>query len=462
MGKKSSSLLGHKKLEKVFMPLVEQIANKQSVLIRRISKNRAQQVQFTRFFKNKKITPKKLVDYNWQTSSSNFTNKHLLVISDTSQLVFSSDQKREFLGYVSHNTKKEGFNIHPAIMLDADDGGCYGLGGIHISHYEKPSTNPKSKEQARSAYVKKPFEENERYKWFDAPNQAIKNCEGASCYTLVGDRESDIYDLIVKTTEEKWEFLYRCRTDRRVVDDEKKKLFETIDSWEIQHSYDLKLKPTRKRTAHTARLDIKFGEVTIKRPDGHPNKELPKQKTINVIEVKEQASTVVGNEAPIHWILLTSHPIDELEQVMQIIQWYVWRWMVEQLFRTFKSKGFAIENAELKTYDGLKNLATIALIAAIKVIQLIQARTGKTVQKIEDTFDIDEKKCLIALNEKLEGKTEKQKNPYPNNTLAFATWVIARLGGWKGYASERQPGPITMSRGLSQFYTISQGFYLRL
>jgi hypothetical protein len=458
MGNKSSSLLGHKKLETVFSSLVEQVGLKQTVLIRQVSNDRAQEVQFHRFIKNKKVIPKKLIDYSWQGSTINFAKKHLLVISDTTQVVFAPDQKREFVGYVSHNTKKEGFNLHPAILLDATDGGCYGLGGIHISRYEKS----KQKKQTRSAYVKKTFEENERYKWFDAPNQAIQNCAGAECYTLVGDRESDIYALISKTKDAQWEFLYRCRTDRKIENGAKEKLYETIEGWEVEHHYDLDLKSTKRRTAHIARLDVKFGQVTIKRPKGHPDKNLPKQIEIGVIEVKEQVSTIVGNEAPIHWRLLTSHPIDDLNQVMEIIQWYIWRWIIEQLFRTFKSKGLAIENAEIKTFHGLKNLATIALLAAIQVIQLVQAREGQTIQKMENSFDEKEKECLIALNKKLEGKTAKQKNPHSNNTLAFAAWVIARLGGWKGYASERPPGPITIIRGLSQFYNVLQGFYLRL
>ena len=60
----------------------------------------------------------------------------------------------------------------------------------------------------------------------------------------------------------------------------------------------------------------------------------------------------------------------------------------------------------------------------------------------------------------MEGKTEKQKNPHPPQTLSWASWVIARLGGWKGYASESPPGPITMLRGLTKFEAQFQGWLL--
>jgi hypothetical protein len=39
-----------------------------------------------------------------------------------------------------------------------------------------------------------------------------------------------------------------------------------------------------------------------------------------------------------------------------------------------------------------------------------------------------------------------------------AAWIIARLGGWKGYASERKPGPITMHHGLTRFASIATGW----
>jgi hypothetical protein len=62
----------------------------------------------------------------------------------------------------------------------------------------------------------------------------------------------------------------------------------------------------------------------------------------------------------------------------------------------------------------------------------------------------------------LEGKTEKQKNPHPPNTLAWAAWIIARLGGWKEYACARKPGPITMLHSLQAFSDIQQGWMLAL
>src|SRR4051812_21906995 len=46
-------------------------------------------------------------------------------------------------------------------------------------------------------------------------------------------------------------------------------------------------------------------------------------------------------------------------------------------------------------------------------------------------------------------------------TLAWCAWIIARLGGWKGYRiSEGPPGPLTMRRGYEQFCSIHKGYTL--
>ena len=57
-----------------------------------------------------------------------------------------------------------------------------------------------------------------------------------------------------------------------------------------------------------------------------------------------------------------------------------------------------------------------------------------------------------------EGKTEKQKNPHSRDNLAWATWLIARLGGWKGFASQRPPGVIILRMGLQRFHAIFEGW----
>lgn len=93
-------------------------------------------------------------------------------------------------------------------------------------------------------------------------------------------------------------------------------------------------------------------------------------------------------------------------------------------------------------------------------MQLKQARDGQTDIPLSTAFTDQEEKYLERILPELEGKTDKLKNPHPKKSLARAAWVIARLGGWKGYRSSRLPGTKTFKRGLDKFETIAWGWSL--
>ena len=92
-------------------------------------------------------------------------------------------------------------------------------------------------------------------------------------------------------------------------------------------------------------------------------------------------------------------------------------------------------------------------------MQMVAERDGGVrLRPLTDAFDVDDQPLLEALNTNLEGLTDRQKNPYPKGSLAFATWVCARLGGWTGYYGK--PGPIVILSGWTEFRSIKHGTHL--
>ena len=92
--------------------------------------------------------------------------------------------------------------------------------------------------------------------------------------------------------------------------------------------------------------------------------------------------------------------------------------------------------------------------------ELVQARDGSA-EPASIAFSKPEIAVLDQLNGEIEGKTALQKNPHARHSLAWASWIIARMGGWNGYPSSRPPGPIAMRNGWEYFSAIARGWTLR-
>jgi len=424
--------------------------------MRRLGQGRAGEVRFGRFMSNARVTVGQLIQGVCEPAIIGCEGRHVLAIQDTTELNYQAHSQRvSGLGRVG-NGVDAGLFLHPVLAVDAEEGSCLGLAHVHLWQ----RTQPKAVN-----YRKLPVEDKESMRWISAAESARQRLSGAATLTVVADRESDIYELLARLPDERTHLLVRASQDRAVdVDIEgdapAQTLFEWLSGLPVQGSYEVQLPAIAgKRSAHTALLQVRFSPVTIKRPRSCSDGAAPACVQLWAIEVIEDAASVVGTDKPIHWRLLTSHAVDTLEMARRCVGWYQQRWHIEQLFRTLKSQGLDIESSLLETGQKLEKLAVLALSAATRVMQLTLARDGGT-RPASDAFDAQEIELLHQLTPTLEGKTDKQKNPHSPASLSWAAWSIARLGGWKGYASERKPGPITMSNGLKDFIAIYHGWNL--
>ena len=125
-----------------------------------------------------------------------------------------------------------------------------------------------------------------------------------------------------------------------------------------------------------------------------------------------------------------------------------------------KNKGYKIEDSQVESGWALRKLCVLLLHNILRVMQMLLAYESEEEQDAKITFQEDEIDCLGKLQKEVDGKTEKLKNKHPPGTLKWATWIIARLGGWSGYTSQRPPGPITLKNGLDRFNDILKGYMM--
>ncbi len=419
-----------------------------TVCLRRLGGNRRGELRAGRFFANPKVTAAKIVAGWSDRTDAGCAGRHVLAIQDTSEVKFpTTAQRRRGLGPVKKGNAY-GLLVHAMIAVDAASGSCLGLVGGDV--WSRAGVNP-------TAHHQRPLAERESVRWVKAAQQAKQVLKSAAMVTVVADRESDIYPQWGSVPEANFHLLMRAMSDRLLTDGGM--LFAAAAGFAAAGRRRIELvarEPMRPK--RIAEVELRYGEVEIRRPRGEGDRSLPPAVRLRLVEVRE-VDPPAGVE-PLHWRLLTTHTITDAAAAWQIVAWYQLRWVVEQLFRVMKTQGLQLEDSQLASADRLVKLAAVAVKAACVDIQLTQSRDGTDQLPASNIFTEPEIDTLAALGPTLEGNTERQQNHHPQRSLAWAAWTIARLGGWNCYY--KPPGPITFRRGMEQFHAIHRGRQLEM
>jgi hypothetical protein len=401
-----------------------------------------------RFLANERVSLSALIEGWSDQTSAAVAGRHVLAIQDTSEFNFRTKPgRRRGLGEIGKGSGR-GVIAHVMAAVDAESGHCLGLvsGAIYTR-----------KGRVKTPHAKRSLKDKESRRWLETAQAAKSKLAEAARVTVVADRESDIYAEWAQLPEANFHLLTRVMHDRAVIGGGL--LSEAANRFTFVASRAVSLTATPLRAARRAELSLRFGEVQVRRPPSPGQKGLPKSVKLTLVEVVEREPPA-GIE-PIYWRLLTTHQVADADQAFQIVDWYRRRWIIEQLFRLMKTQGLQVEDSELPCAERLMKLTAIAAKAAAITLQLVQARDGATYEAAANAFGERELEVLDALAIEYRGNTAKQKNPHTPRSLGWAAWLIARLGGWDGYASSKKPGPITMGRGLDEFFKIARGWELR-
>jgi len=424
--------------------------------IRQLTDDETSAKGFYRFLQNDAVSEDDIV---WNLSANcraGCYGKHVVCIQDTTEINLKSHRNRinkdGFIGTTNATNKQGlGFLIHPSLVLDATEGIPYGYADIKV--WNRPLEFRSKKERNYDAL---PIAEKESYKWIDVSQNtkaALKDV--VKSMVIIEDREGDIYEQFAVIPEEGVDLLIRARTDRRLKD--KTKLFSCLSDQQAQGSYEVVVEAKKGRQKRTAQIEIRFKEIEITKTDRASKGVVPFVKLwlIEALEINYK-----GNDR-ISWRLLTTLPVDNIEKAKTCIEWYSWRWMIEEVFKILKKEGYDIESSELEYASSIRKMSLMIMEVIIKLFLMRLAYSEPEVDlKAEACFTKEEQQFLEHQIVQREGKTQKQKNPYISKDLKRYVWVIARMGGWKGYESNRHPGITTLWIGLKYFKAAFEGWML--
>lgn len=357
----------------------------------------------------------------------NRATKVVLAVQDTTSFNFAHHVASRGLGVIdAHGTS--GFFAHTTLAV-SDDGVPLGVFDQQVWRRE-PNKYP-----APNTHQALPITEKESMKWLnglyetqDSPKQVI----------TITDREGDIYELL-QASHEVGDCIVRAVRNRRLAGGGK--LSQSLEECEPMATYELEVTRQRNQEKRVALVTLRSTSVRLLPPKN-------RKKSIAVIPMsalRMQVVEVIELDAPadvdaLHWRLLTTLPVNTLEDAQRIVRFYTYRWLVERFHYVLKS-GCRFEDSQLQSYEALTRFLALCSHQAWQLLQLTyQARV--TPDAACDT--------LLTPQQWQALQAHKIGQAIPNTscpTLAEATLWIAHLGGFIGRNSDAQPGVKVLWRG---------------
>jgi len=430
--------------------ILDAIVAKSSLVLRTVGGERAGEVAAGRFLDNDDVTTQSIIATAAKRTLDAARGRRVLAIQDTTEVNFSGRAaKRTGLGPAGDGVSP-GFFCHPLLLVDIAHEAVLGLAAADIwTRPQAPAGNRK----------KQPIDAKESGRWL-ATTQACRTvAEVAAKVVTVADREADIYEHFA-TCPDGVEMIVRARHDRATVTGTP--LFTAPETFDLMTVTSVHVPPRGPGdNGRVAEVSIRAGHVEIVCP-GHLRAHVtargwPTTVTLGLVEIAEVAAP--KGVAPLCWRLLTTLPVTTLAEANEVARLYRLRWRIEQLFRTFKSDGLDFEATQVTDARRLFKLAALGLVAASRIMQLVDARDGGP-RPATDVIDASQIIAVADISAGLEGKTARQKNPHPIGSLAWLSWVTARLGGWNCYY--KPPGPKTMADGWKRLAERLQGYHLAM
>jgi hypothetical protein len=404
-----------------------------------------------RFFANQRFAPDDLLQPVVDATSEACRGlQTLLAVQDTSSLNFSTLQTTKGLGPLNDSSKARGLHMHTTLAV-RDDGVTLGI--LDQQYWARPVLGRSAPERRE-----RPIEDKESNKWLlgiEAGEAAWESLPADQRPRLIHvmDREGDVHEVLQRVTHSPHYAIIRCGQNRSVAGpidraftaSEAAPIFATVP-------IDLPNASQGKPSALQLRkvtLTLRKVQLTISPdPSKHPGRQ---PLTWTLIDARED-NPASGSEC-LHWRLWTNLPIRTLDDLLEALRFYAFRWRVEDFHLTFKS-GCRIEKLELEDAERLTKAAILYAAVAVRIVALRDWARVQPAAPCTTILTPDEWQSLWVRF----SKTKLTAQTKPPTMEQVVRW-IGRLGGHLGRKRDGMPGVRTLWRGFRDLSVLAAGFH---
>lgn len=398
-----------------------------------------------RLFDRKEVTFDALCEPHWELTRNRDGGVWLL-IGDTTEIDFGIQREISGLGPTGDGGGR-GFFLHSSLMIDAATGEIAGLAGAELFHREpvpEGETRRQQKNRTRESEV-----------WGRVIDRVGPPPEEAR-FIHVFDAGADNFEVFCRLRLQRCDWVIRAAQKHRVVFDTeggRTPLQTLVDRQPPAGMYELTLRSRKhasgkKQASRTARLEVRHAQLSMPLPQ-EPTPFMQQcgieRVPMWVVEVRE-VDAPADVEEPLHWVLLTSEPVESFDDAWTVIGWYEQRPVVEDYHKCLKT-GCRVEERQYETSERLEAVTGMLSVVAVRLLQLKFVARAEPERPAKGVVPSAWLRMLRAL----------RKGKHRINTVREFFRSLATLGGFLGRKWDGEPGWITIWRGLQKLLLCIRG-----
>jgi hypothetical protein len=364
-------------------------------------------------------------------------HEEVWVAQDTTSLDFTSLGATAGLGPLESRYTR-GLFLHSALALTPQG---TPLGLLGQQYWARQEAEQGKRAQRRQ----KEIAQKESAKWLGGLRACEEIPEGVRVL-LIGDAESDVYEVLAHPRAPQVDLLVRAAQDRRL-EGQETLLWQTLAEAPRAGTLQVELGRSREREPRVAHLEVRFEAVTLAVPRHRKQRADKAPVALWALHVHE-GQAPAGEEA-IEWLLLSTRPVRTLPEAVRLVEAYGQRWKVERFHYVLKS-GCRVEHLQLESRSRLERALVLYSIVAWRLLHLTYRAREMPEAPCSEVLEAAEWKILYRRTH------PRAKLPEQPPTLREAVLWLGRLGGYMG-SNQKSPGVKTLWRGMRRLHDLIDG-----
>jgi hypothetical protein len=416
--------LGDKRLNKRAQLIASNMIKKPSVSINMQSENWSESKGAYRLFDSKKVSFQELIKPHTKLVKSKANSLELvLAIQDTCYISYGHHKSVTDLGHIGAEGTS-GIILHNTLAVNPSP--------------KHPSVIGVLDQWIHNRMHSKEEDWKETKLWQEASSRINIDVTKTKVVEVM-DREGSAFDIMKHSLSLRHEFLIRAKSNKYVKNPFKHQIIDA--GLKITAAGYIKIDVQKKegQKKRKAKLEVKFLPIEVPGHSGRKDESI-NCNLVQVVEVKPPK-----NQEPLSWYLLTSVEVNSLEDALKIIEWYKYRWIIEEYHKCIKT-GCNVQSKQLRSSFRIENYLGIAGIIAVKLLEirdLMRVNPDELASKVIDPLSLK----IIQNYHKIKKEL----------TIKEFYILVAKMGGFLNRKSDSNPGWQTLWKGQLQLFWMVEG-----